>query len=110
MLKDYLPHAPPRQEAQRSDQRRSQQLQPRHRLDDGHDRDEHRHQAVGGATVHARLKSRVLWEQMLGRGTRVVNAIDLQAVTPDAHVKDHFVIVDAVSVVDNPKSRHSVAG
>jgi len=50
------------------------------------------------------VKSRVLWEQMLGRGTRVVNATDLQAVTPDAHVKDHFVIVDAVGVVDNPKA------
>ena len=49
------------------------------------------------------VQSRGLFEQMLGRGTRVINASDLQAVTPDAHQKTHFVIVDAVGVVENPK-------
>ncbi|TAK30628.1 MAG: DEAD/DEAH box helicase [Chloroflexota bacterium] len=49
------------------------------------------------------VKSRVLFEQMLGRGTRVINPTDLQAVTPNARVKDRFVIVDAVGVVDLPK-------
>jgi type I restriction enzyme R subunit len=49
------------------------------------------------------VKSRVLFEQMLGRGTRVINPTDLQAVTADATRKDRFVIVDAVGVVGQPK-------
>ncbi len=49
------------------------------------------------------VKSRLLFEQMLGRGTRVINPTDLIAVTPDALRKTHFVIVDAVGVVDQEK-------
>ncbi len=49
------------------------------------------------------VKSRVLFEQMLGRGTRIISSTDLQAVTPDAVVKTHFVIVDAVGVVEQAK-------
>ena len=49
------------------------------------------------------VKSRVLFEQMLGRGTRVINPSDLQAVTPDARIKDRFVIVDAVGIVEQEK-------
>ncbi len=49
------------------------------------------------------VKSRVLFEQMMGRGTRVINATDLTAVTPDAGRKDHFLIVDAVGILDHPK-------
>jgi len=49
------------------------------------------------------VKSRVLFEQMLGRGTRVINVTDLKAVTPDAERKDKFVIVDAVGVVETEK-------
>lgn len=49
------------------------------------------------------VKSRVLFEQMLGRGTRVINSTDLQAVTPDASMKTHFVIVDAVGTVEQVK-------
>lgn len=49
------------------------------------------------------VKSRTLFEQMIGRGTRVIDANDLMAVTPDAGHKDHFVIVDAVGIVDHPK-------
>jgi type I restriction enzyme R subunit len=49
------------------------------------------------------VRSRVLFEQMLGRGTRIINPTDLQGVTPDAGVKDHFVIVDAVGVVEAAK-------
>ena len=49
------------------------------------------------------VKSRTLFEQMVGRGTRVIDANDLLAVTPDAGSKDHFVIVDAVGIVDQPK-------
>jgi len=48
------------------------------------------------------VKSRVLFEQMLGRGTRVVSPTELQSVTPDARVKDRFVIVDAVGVTEQP--------
>jgi type I restriction enzyme R subunit len=50
------------------------------------------------------VKSRVLFEQMLGRGTRVISATDLQAVTPDARRKTRFVIVDAVGVVEQEKA------
>lgn len=50
------------------------------------------------------VTSRVLFEQMLGRGTRVINPTDLKAVTPDASRKDRFVIVDAVGVVEHPKA------
>jgi type I restriction enzyme R subunit len=49
------------------------------------------------------VKSRTLFEQMLGRGTRVINPNDLRAVTPDASEKDRFVIVDAVGIVERPK-------
>ena len=49
------------------------------------------------------VKSRVLFEQMLGRGTRVINPTDLIAVTPDAPRKTHFVLIDAVGVVDQEK-------
>ncbi len=46
------------------------------------------------------VKSRVLFEQMKGRGVRVIDAHELQAVTPDARAKTHFVIVDCVGVSD----------
>ncbi len=47
------------------------------------------------------VRSRVLFEQMLGRGTRVISDTDFQAVTttPDAH-KTRFVIVDAIGVTE----------
>jgi len=35
-----------------------------------------------------------------GRGVRVINPTDLQQVTPDARIKDHFVIIDAVGVTE----------
>lgn len=46
------------------------------------------------------VKSRVLFEQMVGRGTRVVSPTELEAVTPDADFKDRFVIIDAVNLVE----------
>lgn len=46
------------------------------------------------------VKSRTFFEQMLGRGVRTIDPNDLQAVTADALVKDHFVVVDAVGVTD----------
>jgi type I restriction enzyme R subunit len=47
------------------------------------------------------VKSRVLFEQMKGRGVRVIDSNDLQAVTPDARAKTHFVIVDCVDVTES---------
>ncbi|MCU1491619.1 MAG: hypothetical protein JWM85_3024 [Acidimicrobiaceae bacterium] len=46
------------------------------------------------------VKSRTFFEQMMGRGVRTIDPNDLQAVTADAMVKDHFVLVDAVGVTD----------
>jgi type I restriction enzyme R subunit len=50
------------------------------------------------------VKSRTFFEQMKGRGVRVIGAHDLQAVTPDAPAKDRFVIVDAVGVTETDLS------
>jgi type I restriction enzyme R subunit len=46
------------------------------------------------------VKSRVLFEQMKGRGVRIIDPNDLRAVTPDARAKTHFVIVDCVGVTE----------
>ena len=46
------------------------------------------------------VKSRNFFEQMKGRGVRVINDADFQQVTPDAATKTHFVIVDAVGVTE----------
>ncbi len=50
------------------------------------------------------VRSPVYFEQMKGRGTRTISSTDLQVVTPDAHHKTHFVIVDAVGVCENDKT------
>ncbi len=50
------------------------------------------------------VKSRSFFEQMKGRGVRVINDDDLRAVTPDAKAKDHFIIVDAVGVCEQDKT------
>ncbi len=44
------------------------------------------------------------FEQMKGRGVRVIDRDDLQSVTPDAEAKTHFVIVDAVGVCERDKT------
>ena len=46
------------------------------------------------------VKSRTYFEQMKGRGVRVIGDTDFQAVTPDALAKERFVIVDAVGVTE----------
>ena len=46
------------------------------------------------------VKSRTYFEQMKGRGVRVINNADFQAVTPDAKAKSRFVVVDAVGVTE----------
>ncbi len=48
-----------------------------------------------------RVRSRNYFEQMKGRGVRVIDPNDLVAVTPDATVKDRFVLVDCVGVTDD---------
>jgi len=50
------------------------------------------------------VKSRVYFEQMKGRGTRVISSTDLQAVTPDVNSKTHFVVVDAIGVTESDKT------
>jgi type I restriction enzyme, R subunit len=46
------------------------------------------------------VKSRTYFEQMKGRGARVIGDTDFRAVTPDAPAKERFVIVDAVGVTE----------
>jgi type I restriction enzyme R subunit len=50
------------------------------------------------------VKSRGYFEQMKGRGVRVINKDDLIAVTPDAGSKDIYVIVDAAGVCERDKT------
>jgi type I restriction enzyme, R subunit len=58
------------------------------------------------------IRSRNFFEQMKGRGVRIIDPNDLQAVSADATAKTHFVIVDAVGVTEaefndtNPLDRH----
>jgi type I restriction enzyme R subunit len=46
------------------------------------------------------VKSRTYFEQMKGRGVRVIDEADFRSVTPDARAKDRFVVVDAVGVTE----------
>ncbi|MFI2664000.1 type I restriction endonuclease subunit R [Micromonospora carbonacea] len=46
------------------------------------------------------VRSATYFEQMKGRGARTIDPADFQSVTPDAEVKDRFVIVDAVGVTE----------
>jgi type I restriction enzyme, R subunit len=50
------------------------------------------------------VKSRSFFEQMKGRGVRVINKDDLKSVTPDAKAKDHYIIVDSVGVCERDKT------
>jgi type I restriction enzyme, R subunit len=50
------------------------------------------------------VKSLGYFEQMKGRGCRIVSPDELTKVTPDAKVKTHFVIVDCVGVCLEEKS------
>ena len=50
------------------------------------------------------VKSANYFEQMKGRGTRVVKADDPKKVTPSASAKTHYVIVDAVGVTRSVKT------
>lgn len=50
------------------------------------------------------VKSANYLEQMKGRGTRVIDRATLNTVTPDTDAKTHFVIVDAVGVLESDKT------
>lgn len=49
------------------------------------------------------INSASYFDQMKGRGCRIIKPDDLQAVTPDARQKTHYVIVDAVGVCERDK-------
>jgi len=50
------------------------------------------------------VKSAGFFEQMKGRGVRVISPHKLKAVTPSARAKDRFIIVDAVGVCEQDKT------
>ena len=50
------------------------------------------------------VRSRNFFEQMKGRGVRIITPTDFNSVTPDAPAKDRFVIVDAVGVTESELS------
>lgn len=50
------------------------------------------------------VNSASYFDQMKGRGCRIIGSDDLRAVTPDAKNKTHYVIVDAVGVCENDKT------
>ena len=50
------------------------------------------------------VKSAAYYEQMKGRGTRVIGSDALQQVTPDALTKTRFVLVDAIGVTETDKT------
>ncbi len=50
------------------------------------------------------VKSVGFFEQMKGRGVRVISPDKLRTVTPSAKVKDRFIIVDAVGVCEQDKT------
>ena len=50
------------------------------------------------------VKSKLYFDQMKRRSSRVIKSDDLMAVTPDAKSKDHFVIIDAVGICEHAMS------
>jgi type I restriction enzyme R subunit len=50
------------------------------------------------------VKSQAYYEQMKGRGTRVISRDELHKVTPDAPGKSRFVLVDCVGVTETDKT------
>ncbi|MFH1252431.1 MAG: type I restriction-modification enzyme R subunit C-terminal domain-containing protein [bacterium] len=49
------------------------------------------------------VRSRLYFEQMIGRGTRTIDSNDLRAVTPGVRDKTHFIVVDAIGVTESVK-------
>ncbi|MGX2983459.1 type I restriction endonuclease subunit R [Helicobacter sp. 23-1045] len=50
------------------------------------------------------VKSKLYYEQMLGRGVRTVHKDSLKEVTPNANGKNHFFVIDAVGVTESLKT------
>lgn len=50
------------------------------------------------------VKSKLYYEQMLGRGVRTIPSDDLKALTPNASAKRHFFVIDAVGVTGSLKT------
>src|SRR5205823_1749209 len=50
------------------------------------------------------VKSAGFFEQMKGRGVRIISPDKLRVVSPSARVKDRFIIVDAVGVCEQDKT------
>ena len=53
------------------------------------------------------MKSAGFFEQMKGRGVRVISPDKLKVVTPSAKAKERFIIVDAVGVATPEAPGHS---
>jgi type I restriction enzyme R subunit len=50
------------------------------------------------------VKSAGFFEQMKGRGVRIISPDKLRTVTPSAKIKDRFIVVDAVGVCEQDKT------
>jgi type I restriction enzyme R subunit len=46
------------------------------------------------------VRSKTYFQQMIGRGVRIIDDTDFQSVTDDAEHKDRFVVVDAVGITE----------
>jgi type I restriction enzyme R subunit len=55
------------------------------------------------------VKSEIYYEQMKGRGARIIQPSDLKQVTPDAEAKTRFVLIDAVGVTRVRQERQPAA-
>ena len=55
--------------------------------------------------LHAHGEEPQFFEQMKGRGVRVIDNDQLRTVTPDAQAKEFFVVVDAVGVTDKDRNQ-----
>lgn len=49
------------------------------------------------------VKSRVLFEQMKGRGVRIINPEEFKSVTPDGFRKTKFFLIDCIGITDEDK-------
>lgn len=50
------------------------------------------------------VKSQLYYEQMLGRGVRTIHNDSLKEVTPNAHTKNRFFLIDAIGVTQSFKN------
>jgi type I restriction enzyme R subunit len=57
-----------------------------------------------GVVFQRMVRSRALFEQMKGRGVRVMADADFQAISPDGGSKTQFVLIDCVGVMEELKA------